>query len=49
MEELDLYINYRTRENLRPVELYKDTPVKVWLTPEEAENCPMAQQCLKWC
>ena len=48
VEELDLYINYRTRENLRPVELYKDTPVKVWLTPEAAENCPMAQQCLKW-
>ena len=40
MEELDLYINYRTRENLRPVELYKDTPVKVWLTPEEAEKLP---------
>ena len=38
VEELDLYINYRTRENLRPVELYKDTPVKVWLTPEEAEK-----------
>ena len=40
VEELDLYINYRTRENLRPVELYKDTPVKVWLTPEEAEKLP---------
>lgn len=40
VEVLDLYINYRTRENLRPVELYKDTPVKVWLTPEEAEKLP---------
>lgn len=40
VEELDLYINYKTRENLRPVELYKDTPVKVWLTPEEAEKLP---------
>ena len=40
VEELDLYINYRTRENLRPVELYKDTPVKVWFTPEEAEKLP---------
>lgn len=40
VEELELYINYRTRENLRPVELYKDTPVKVWLTPEEAEKLP---------
>lgn len=40
VEELDLYINYRTRENLRPIELYKDTPVKVWLTPEEAEKLP---------
>lgn len=40
VEKLDLYINYRTRENLRPVELYKDTPVKVWLTPEEAEKLP---------
>lgn len=40
VEELDLYINYRAKGRFHDVELYKTTPVKVWITPEEAENMP---------
>lgn len=38
VEELDLYINYRAKGRFHDVELYKTSPVKVWITPEEAEN-----------
>lgn len=40
VEELDLYINYRAKGRFHDVELYKTSPVKVWITPEEAENMP---------
>ncbi len=34
---LDLYINYSLPGQFRDEELYKQSPVKVWVTPEEAE------------
>lgn len=35
---LDLYINYSLPGQFRDEELYKQSPVKVWVTPEEAER-----------
>lgn len=35
---LDLYINYSVPGSFRPTELYKQSPVKVWITPEEADQ-----------
>lgn len=40
IEELDLYINYISKDQFPNRELYKTSPVKVWLTPEEAEKLP---------
>lgn len=40
VEELDLYINYAAPSRFHDVELYKTSPVKVWITPEEAEKLP---------
>lgn len=40
VEELDLYINYRAPGRFHDVELYKTSPVKVWITPEEAQKMP---------
>ena len=40
VEELDLYIRYKTDDKFPNVELYKTSPIKVWLTPEEAERLP---------
>lgn len=42
VEELDLYINYAVPSRFHDVELYKTSPVKVWITPEEAEKLPSA-------
>ena len=36
VEELDLYISYATKSSFHDIELYKSSPVKVWITPEEA-------------
>ena len=36
VEELDLYISYATKSSFHDLELYKSSPVKVWITPEEA-------------
>lgn len=35
---LDLYISYSVPGRFRDTELYKQSPVKVWVTPEEAEH-----------
>lgn len=35
---LDLYIDYTLPGSFRPTELYKQSPVKVWITPEEADR-----------
>ena len=40
---LDLYINYSLPERFRDTELYKQSPVKVWVTPEEAERMGYAE------
>lgn len=36
--DLDLYISYSVPGQFRDTELYKQSPVKVWVTPEEAEQ-----------
>lgn len=41
--DLDLYISYTLPGSFRPTELYKQSPVKVWVTPEEAERLGSAQ------
>nr|WP_306434656.1 tyrosine-protein kinase [Phocaeicola coprophilus] len=41
--DLDLYISYTLPGTFRPTELYKQSPVKVWVTPEEAERLGSAQ------
>lgn len=41
--DLDLYISYTLPGTFRPTELYKQSPVKVWVTPEEAEHLGSAQ------
>lgn len=40
IEELDLYINYTAKSSFHDIELYKSSPVKVWITPEEAQKLP---------
>ena len=35
---LDLYVSYSVPGQFRDTELYKQSPVKVWVTPEEAER-----------
>lgn len=40
---LDLYISYSVPGRFRDTELYKQSPVKVWVTPEEAERMGYAE------
>ena len=40
---LDLYVSYSVPGQFRNTELYKQSPVKVWVTPEEAERMGYAQ------
>lgn len=40
---LDLYISYSVPSQFRDTELYKQSPIKVWVTPEEAERMGYAQ------
>lgn len=40
---LDLYVSYSVPGQFRDTELYKQSPVKVWVTPEEAERMGYAQ------
>lgn len=40
---LDLYVGYSVPGQFRDTELYKQSPVKVWVTPEEAERMGYAQ------
>lgn len=41
--DLDLYISYSVPGQFRDTELYKQSPVKVWVTPEEAEQMGYAK------
>lgn len=41
--DLDLYISYTLPGTFRPTELYKQSPVKVWVTPEEADRLGSAK------
>lgn len=43
---LDLYIQYTVPGSFRDTELYRQSPVKVWVTPEEAEHLKSAQAVL---
>lgn len=40
---LDLYVNYTIPGSFRPTEIYKQSPVKVWVTPEEADQMKSAK------
>lgn len=40
---LDLYVSYSVPGRFRDTELYKQSPVKVWVTPEEADRMGYAQ------
>lgn len=40
---LDLYVSYSVPGQFRDTELYRQSPVKVWVTPEEAERMGYAQ------
>lgn len=40
---LDLYVSYSVPGQFRDTELYKQSPVKVWVTPEEADRMGYAQ------
>ena len=40
---LDLYVSYSVPGQFRDTELYKQSPVRVWVTPEEAERMGYAQ------
>lgn len=40
---LDLYVTYTVPGQFRDTELYKQSPVKVWVTPEEAERMGSAE------
>lgn len=40
VEETDLYIDYAAPGRFHDLELYRNSPVKVWITPEEAEKLP---------
>ncbi len=38
VNKLNLYINYKEKQTFRyPADLYKNSPVQVWTTPEEAD------------
>lgn len=42
---LNLNITYKEKRNFGyPIQLYKDTPVQVWMSPEEADRLPSALQ-----
>lgn len=40
---LDLYVSYSVPGQFRDTELYKQSPVKVWVTPEEADRMGYTQ------
>lgn len=40
VEELNLYISYAAPRRFHDTEMYNNSPVKIWLTPEEAEKLP---------
>ena len=44
---LDLYITHSAEGRFRNPEQYKDAPVRVWVTPEEAEKMGLAQVEMK--
>lgn len=38
VEELDLYISYTAPGRINDVEIYRTSPIKVWITPQEAAS-----------
>lgn len=47
---LNLNITYKEKRNFGyPIQLYKDTPVQVWMSPEEADKLPSALQVKLTC
>lgn len=45
---LDLYIQYMVPGSFRDTELYRQSPVKVWVTPEEAERIGYAEAFMRF-
>lgn len=45
---LDLYIQYTVPGSFRDTELYRQSPVKVWVTPEEAEQIGFAEVSMRF-
>ena len=45
---LDLYIQYTVPGSFRNTELYRQSPVKVWVTPEEAERIGYAEAFMRF-
>lgn len=45
---LDLYIQYTVPGSFRDTELYRQSPVKVWVTPEEAEQMGYAEAFMRF-
>ena len=45
---LDLYIQYTVPGSFRDTELYRQSPVKVWITPEEAERIGYAEAFMRF-
>ena len=45
---LDLYIQYTVPGSFRDTELYRQSPVKVWVTPEEAERIGYAEAFMRF-
>lgn len=45
---LDLYIQYTIPGSFRDTELYRQSPVKVWVTPEEAEQIRFAEVSMRF-
>lgn len=44
VKELNLYVNYAEQGNFKSEERYQKSPVKVWITPEEADRLPKGAQ-----
>ncbi|MBR4552578.1 MAG: polysaccharide biosynthesis tyrosine autokinase [Bacteroidaceae bacterium] len=47
IENLDLYITQRRTDTFCPRDLYKDSPIKVWMTPTEAEKLQRMSMLIK--
>lgn len=47
VEKLDLYVDITEKQGLRTIDLYGNSPLKIWTTPKEAEKMEAASMKLK--